>query len=119
MMVGLMHSGWISLTAWSPYVVSRARDAQSTVRRLRRCVDNDKIDILSLNGPLTQQALAEWGEQALYGALDTSMLWNTCCLIRLSLIYRARAVPLVWCVRQHGSAQVGFEAYRELLDRAA
>jgi Transposase DDE domain len=119
MMVGLMHSGWISLTAWAPYEVSRARDAQSTVRRFRRWLDNDKIDVVSLYGPLMQQALAEWGEQALYVALDTSMLWNTYCLIRLSVIYRGRAVPLVWCVLQHGSAQVGFETYRELLDRAA
>ena len=63
MMVGLMHSGWINLTAWAPYVVSRARDAQSTVRRFRRWLDNDKIDVLSLYGPLMQQALAEWGEQ--------------------------------------------------------
>ena len=119
MMVGLIQSGWISLTAWPPYVVSRARDAQSTVRRFRRWLDNDKIDVLSLYGPLLQQALAEWGEQALYVALDTSMLWNTYCLIRLSVIYRGRAVPLVWCVLEHGSAQVGFETYRELLDRAA
>ena len=119
MMVGLIQSGWISLTAWPPYVVSRARDAQSTVRRFRRWLDNDKIDVLSLYGPLLQQALAEWGEQALYVALDTSMLWNTYCLIRLSVIYRGRAVPLVWCVLEHRSAQVGFETYRELLDRAA
>jgi hypothetical protein len=68
------------------------------VRRFRRWLDNDKIDVLSLYGPLLQQALAEWGEQALYVALDTSMLWNTYCLIRLSVIYRGRAVPLVWCV---------------------
>jgi Transposase DDE domain len=119
MMVGLIHSGWISLTAWAPYVVSRAQYAQSTVRRFRRWLDNDKIDVVSLYGPLIEQALAAWGEQALYVALDTSMLWNTYCLIRLSVIYRGRAVPLVWCVLQHGSAQVAFEAYRELLERAA
>jgi hypothetical protein len=47
------------------------------------------------------------------------MLWNMYCLIRLSVIYRGRAVPLVWCVLQHGSAQVAFEIYRELLERAA
>ena len=52
-------------------------------------------------------------------ALDTSMLWNTYCLIRLSVLYRGRAVPLVWCVLEHGSAQVGFATYRELLERAA
>jgi Transposase DDE domain len=119
MMVGLIHSGWINLTAWAPYVRSRAQYAQSTVRRFRRWLDNDKIDVMSLYSPLIQQALAEWGEQVLYVALDTSMLWDTYCLIRLSVIYRGRAVPLVWCVLQHGSAQVSFEAYKELLDRAA
>lgn len=119
MIIGLIHSGWISLTAWAPYVVSRARYAQSTVRRFRRWLDNDKIDVLSLYSPLMQQALAEWGEQALYVALDTSMVWDTYCLIRLSVIYRGRAVPLVWCVLKHGSAQVSFDAYKELLEQAA
>ena len=119
MMVGMIQAGWISLTAWAPYVVSRAQYAQSTVRRFRHWLDNDKIDVLSLYGPFMQQAVAAWGEQALYVALDTSMLWNTYCLVRLSVIYRGRAVPLVWCVLQHGSAQVAFEVYRDLLERAA
>ena len=119
MMVGLIHSGWINLTAWAPYVVSRAQYAQSRVRRFRRWLNNDKIDVESLYSPLIQQALAEWGEQALYVALDTSMLWDTYCLIRLSVIYRGRAVPLVWCVLEHGSAQVSFDAYKELLEQAA
>lgn len=119
MMVGLVHSGRISLSAWAPYVVSRARYAQSTVRRFRRWLDNDKIEVYSLYSPLMQQALAEWGEQVLYVALDTSMLWNTSCMIRLSVIYRGRAVPLVWTVLAHGSAQVGHDAYKDLLERAA
>src|SRR4030095_11174606 len=119
MMVGLIQSGWINLTAWAPYVVSRAQYAQRTGRRFRRWLNNDKLDVLALYGPLMTQALAEWGEQALYVALDTSMLWDTYCLIRLSVIYRGRAVPLVWCVLQHGSAQVSCEAYKELLERAA
>ena len=35
-MVGLIQYSWMSLSAWMPYVVSRAQYAQSTVRRLRR-----------------------------------------------------------------------------------
>src|SRR5260370_42624710 len=50
-----------------------------------------------------------------YVALDTSMLWNTYCLIRLSLIYRGRAVPLGWRVIKHGRAAVAFETYKALL----
>jgi len=100
MMVGLIQAGWISLTAWAPYVVSRAQYAQSTVRRFRRWLDNDKIDVLSLYGPFIQQAVAAWGEQALYVALDTSMLWNTSCLVRLSVIYRGRAACSNTAVRR-------------------
>jgi hypothetical protein len=48
MMVGLIPSGWISLKAWGPYVMSRARYAQSPVRRCRRWLDNDKIAVASL-----------------------------------------------------------------------
>ena len=57
-----------------------------------------------------------WGEPVLYVALDTSLLWNTYCLIRLSVIHRGRAVPLVWCVLHHGSAQVAFKVYQDLLE---
>ncbi|MEE8292425.1 MAG: transposase [Candidatus Tectomicrobia bacterium] len=53
-----------------------------------------------------------------YVALDTSMLWNTYCIIRVSVIYRGRAVPLVWRVIEHGSSAVSFETYQALLDEA-
>ena len=65
MMVGLIQAGWISLTAWAPDVGSRAQDAQSTGRRFRRWLDNDKIDVVSLYGPLIEHAVEEWGEQVL------------------------------------------------------
>ncbi len=119
MLVGLIHSGWINLTAWAPYVVSRAQYSQSTVRRFRRWLDNDKIEVFSLYGPLIQHALAQWGEHVLYLALDTSMLWNTYCMIRIAVIYRGRAIPLVWLVLEHGSAQVSYDTYKDLLDKAA
>src|SRR5215831_9379609 len=77
MMVGLIYSGCISLSAWVPYVVSRAQYAQSTARRFRRWLDNDQIDVLSLYGPLMAPALAEGGEQALSVALDTAKVWDT------------------------------------------
>ena len=45
MMVGLINAHSISLCAWAPFVVSRAQYSQSTVRRFRRWLDNDKIDV--------------------------------------------------------------------------
>jgi hypothetical protein len=47
MMVGLLQSGGISLTAWAPYVGSRAQDAPSTGRRLRRWLNHDKLAVFS------------------------------------------------------------------------
>jgi hypothetical protein len=73
----------------------------------------------ALYGPLIQQALAEWSDQRVYLALDTSMLWNTYCLVRLSLVYRGRAVPLVWTVLEHPSSSVAYNVYKEMLEKVA
>jgi hypothetical protein len=119
MTVGLMQSGKISLTAWVPYVQSRAIYAQSTVRRFARWLENDRIDVHALYGPLLQQALAEWGNAVLYLALDTSLLWESYCLVRISLVYRGRAVPLVWTVLAHPSSRVAYDVYKGVLDKVA
>jgi hypothetical protein len=44
------------------------------------------------------------------------MLWNRYCVIRISLIYRGRAVPVVWEVLEHGSSSVAYATYKVLLD---
>jgi len=62
MMVSLIQSGTISLTAWVPYVQTRARYAQCAVRRFTRWLNNGRIKVHDLYGPLIQQALARWGD---------------------------------------------------------
>jgi hypothetical protein len=116
MMVGLIETGEVSLPAWVPFVSGRAQYAQSTQRRFRRWLGNRRIEVAPLYGPLIEQALGEWGPHTVYLALDTSMLWNQYCLIRLSVVYRGRAVPVVWEVIEHGSSSVPHEAYAMLLD---
>jgi Transposase DDE domain len=118
MMLGLICSKTVSLGAWVPFVVSRAHYAQSTVRRFSRWLENNRIKPQPLYGPLIEQALSTWVGKRVYVALDTSMLWNRYCMIRLSVIYRGRAVPLTWKVIEHGSASVSFETYQELLEEA-
>jgi len=118
MIIGLIESGLISLTEWSTWTDSRATFAQSTVRRFSRWLTNDRIKVHTLYATIIAEALTEWGEMKLYLALDTSMLWDEFCLIRLSIIYRGRAVPLAWRVIKHGSATVAFDKYRPVLDQA-
>lgn len=116
MVVGLIQAECVKLTAWVPFVQGRARYAQSTQRRFRRWLANRRIEVAPLYGPLIQQALQAWGTHTLYLALDTSLLWNQYCLIRLSVVYRGRAVPIVWEVLEHGSSSVTHAAYEGLLE---
>ena len=116
MVVGLIQAECVKLTAWVPFVQGRAQSAQSTQRRFRRWLANRRIEVAPRYGPLIEQALQDWGTHTLYLALDTSMLWNQYCLIRLSGVYRGRAVPVVWEVIEHGSSSVTPAAYAALLD---
>ncbi len=119
MIVGLIESAAISLPEWAPFVDSRANFAQSTVRRFSRWLNNKRIKTHDLYGPIIQDALTEWDNNTIYLALDTSMLWEQYCHIRISVIYRGRAVPLIWETIEHGSSTVSFESYRDLLEEAA
>jgi len=119
MIVGLIESKVISLPEWAPFVDSRATFAQSTVRRFSRWIHNKRIKIHDFYGPIIQEALTEWHDNTIYLALDTSLLWDRFCHIRLCIIYRGRAVPLIWQTIEHGSSTVSFESYRLLLENAA
>lgn len=77
MVVGLIESEKIGLTRWIPYAEVRAQLAQSVQRRFQRWLENERIEVHGLYGPLIQAALQEWGTTTLYLALDTSRLWGT------------------------------------------
>lgn len=94
MIIGLIESKTISLTELATHTDSRATYAQSTVHRFSRWLMNKRIKVKTLYATIIAEALSEWDDQKLYLALDTSMLWDRFCLIRLSVIYRGRAVPL-------------------------
>jgi Transposase DDE domain len=118
MIVGRLQSQVIRLTAWPPDVQSRAVYAQSLVRRFDRWRHHPRIDGHGLYRPLMQQAIAEWGTNVWSLALDPTLLWEADCMVRISLIYRGRAIPMVWKVLQHPCSSVAYEAYADLLDKA-
>ncbi|MBS4016286.1 MAG: transposase [Candidatus Latescibacteria bacterium] len=119
MVVGVIRSEKISMTAWIPYVEGKAQYAQSTQRRFNRWLKNDRINVSELYAPLIQGALLDWGDHTLYLALDTSRLFEDYCLIRISVVFRGRAVPLVWKVIEHKSNTVAFDVYKGLLESAS
>ncbi len=119
MVIGLLCSECINLTKWRVYICSRAVFAQSHQRRFSRWLHNPRINVQKLYSALIAQALAEWGEPQITLIEDTSLLWDEYCLIRLSVQYRGRAIPLVWRVIRHGSSSISFEVYQAMLKRAA
>ncbi len=94
MVVGLICSGCVSLTKWTLYVESRAIFAQSHQRRRGRWLHNPRLNVHRLYSPLIQAALGTWGVTVITIIEDTTLLWNTYCLIRVSVQYRGRAVPI-------------------------
>lgn len=118
--VGLCLSKAVSLTGWGEVVESRALLAASRMRYFQRWLDNPHVRVQSLYEPLIRAALRHWETVGrAYLALDTSMLKGSpFVLIRVSLIYRGRAIPLAWRVIRHASATVGYAAYQPVLDAA-
>lgn len=117
MVVGLVNSQKINLTAWEPYVQSSAQYAQSYQRRWHRFLVNPRIQVSDWYLPLVMNAIREWKQSPVSLALDTTLLWNEYCMIHLSVVCCGRAVPLLWKTLKHKSASVAFEEYRPLLDQ--
>lgn len=119
MMVGLIQEMEVALSAWVPYVHSRATQSASTVRRFSRWLRNPRIEPMAIWKVYVRAILAHAGEGRLYLALDTTSLWGEFCWIRVSLVYRGRALPLAWKVLRHKSTRVAFAVYEEVLRTAA
>jgi len=118
--VGLCLSKKVSLPGWGEAVESRAQQAASRTRRFRRWLDNPHVQVQPWYAPLVRAALRHWqAGRRVYLALDVSVIKGSpFVLIRVSLIYRGRAIPLAWRVMRHASATVGFADYVSVLDQA-
>lgn len=119
MVIGIIHEGSVNLTHWLSHVQTSAQQAQSTQRRFSRWIHNDRIHPTHVYSPLIQAALSGWKDAVLYLSFDTTMLWDAFCVIRLSVVYRGRAIPVIWRVLEHGSSSVKFILYQDLLAKAS
>jgi Transposase DDE domain len=118
MVTGLIQTGSSTPPNWIPSVQTQATRAQSTERRFSRWLTNKHITAQHVYTPLITQALQNWGEYEFRLALDTSLIFETHCIIRIVVLYRGRAVPLVQTVIAHASATVSFEQLEEVLNTA-
>ena len=117
-LVGVLMSQHVSLNRWCQHRPGQAK-AESKVRQFSRWLHNPKIKAAAIYRPLIRTALKEYAGEKVVLALDTSQLWECFVIVRISLVYRGRAIPIVWQVIASGSATVSYEAYEALLERAA
>jgi len=112
----ILQSQSACLSHWLPYLSHRDCQARSHLERLSYFVHNPKITAETFYAPLIKHFLSVWSGEALELTLDTSMLWDKFCLIEVCLIWGGRSISLAQTVLEHGSATVGFEQYRPVLE---
>jgi hypothetical protein len=114
MVSGAILSQSVALCSWDialPFEVNAA----STIRRFSRWLHNSKIDVNRIYDAIIRAALLNWGGDRIILALDTTMLRDNACAVRISIIYLGRAIPIAWSVLEHKSASVKFAYYKEVL----
>lgn len=120
MVTGLLLSQTVCFDRWKSVLPLGNCLAASWQRRCQRWLCNTRIDVEALYGPLILWALQNWQKpgQSLHLALDTTMLWNRCCVVVLSVVAHGRAIPLLWHTLEHPSASVSAGISIALLDKA-
>jgi len=82
------------LAHWIPYLSHRNCQARSHMERLSYFINNPAISEQVFYEPLLAQFLQEWAEQELILVMDTSMFWDTYCLIEVCLAWGGRSITL-------------------------
>lgn len=103
---------------WIPYLSHRKCQARSHMERLSYFMNNPAINDEVLYVPLLKQFLKEWTGQELILVMDTSMFWDTYCLIEVCIAWGGRSITLAQTVIEHGSSTVGFDQYKPVLEAA-
>jgi len=116
MIICLLSSKSVRLSAWV-YWVSGNTKAGSRIRRFRRWLENSCIEPHVWYSHLFRYAMREWTMMPIYLSLDTSMLYDRFCCVRISMIYMNRAIPVTWCILEHDSSTVKYVHYAHLLEQ--
>jgi hypothetical protein len=103
---------------WIPYLSHRECQARSHMERLSYFMNNPAINDEVLYVPLLKKFLKEWTGQELILVMDTSMFWDTYCLIEVCIAWGGRSLTLAQTVIEHGSSTVGFDEYKPVLEAA-
>lgn len=114
-MTGLCLTRQVHLSAWASLRQSRSQQASLRERSFSYWLHQASIVPSAWYGPAIQAALSSWPSTLRrFVALDTTVI-HPFVVIRASLLYRGRAIPLAWRVLRKSSAQISFAEYEPVL----
>lgn len=105
---GMLHSRSVQLNRIASQIPGKAKKL-STVRRLRRFVDNGQVRVREWYRPKAEELLNEAARTSgtIRLIIDTTKVGNGHQLLMVALAYRRRALPIAWtwvrCKRGHSS----------------
>ena len=105
------------LSRWLVVVDGEAM-AKSKLRRLYRWLCNGIVDVSAYYRPFIKAALAGWAGQDIRLAIDGTSPNGACVVVRLSLCFRGRALPLCWKTFDTRSHSIRYDWYVAVLDQA-
>mgnify|MGYP000873751010 CR=1 FL=1 len=105
------------LSQWSMVVTGRVK-AKSKLRRLYRWLSNGYVDVAAYYRPFIKAALAGWEGRDIRLAIDGTSPNGACVVVRLSLCFRGRALPMCWKTFATRSHSVRYDWYVAVLDQA-
>ena len=70
----------------------------SLVERFRRFTQNERVDVKATYLPFAEQVISHLSQHRLFIAMDGSQVGRGCMTLMVAVIYKRRAIPLLWVV---------------------
>jgi hypothetical protein len=115
MISGIVTGKKAQLSVMSAQIPTRAK-TKSTERRMRRFVNNKKIDKDVLYMPFAEIILQQLAQHTLYIAIDGSTVGRGCMMIMVGVVYHQRLLPLAWLTYQGKKGHTTAIRHIELLE---
>ena len=116
MITGILMGKKAQLSEMSLHVPHRAKP-DSITKRFRRFVKNDSVDVDHYFLPFAREILSKLSSEPLYLALDASQVGRGCMVLMVAVIYKKRAIPLVWLVYSGVKGHTTGDRHIEVLEK--
>lgn len=90
---------------------------ESRVKRFSRWIDNERIDLETYFLPYAQALINSLAHLPLFLVMDTSAVGRKCATLMLCVVYKKRALPLVWLVVKGNKGHSSEECHIALLQQ--